>query len=224
MAVAPFHARVAELALTAAAAHGFALAGGNALAAHELLSRRTDDVDLFSPEPGATGQVLDAVVGALRQDGFEVQVLREPAEHGGEFAQLQVTRDQQMTQLDLGRDWRAHDAVTLEIGPVLHVDDAVGSKMTAMLGRGLPRDYIDIASTLNTYSRHRLLELAYQRDPGLRVADASLAMLRLDDLSDPQFAYYGLDVVDVAALRGRFDSWPRDGTYDEQARRAHKQV
>jgi hypothetical protein len=43
MALDAFQARVAQLALGAAAAHGFALAGGNVLAAHGLLSRPTED-------------------------------------------------------------------------------------------------------------------------------------------------------------------------------------
>jgi hypothetical protein len=164
--VEPFQARVAQLALEAAAVRGFALAGGNALAAHGMLSRPTEDVDLFTPLPGGPGQVVEAVEAALTADGFDVQVVRSPGDHGGEFAQLQVSRQGRTTQLDLGRDWRAHDAVTLEIGPVLHLEDAVASKFTALLGRGLPRDYIDVAASLSRFSRSRLLELAFERDPG----------------------------------------------------------
>jgi hypothetical protein len=85
MPVEPFQARVAHLALSAAAAHGFALAGGNALAAHGLLSRPTEDVDLFTPQPGGPGRVLEAVRAALAADGFQVQVVRSPDQHFGEF-------------------------------------------------------------------------------------------------------------------------------------------
>jgi hypothetical protein len=52
-----FPAEVARIALIAAADHGFALAGGNALVAHGLVDRPTQDVDLFSPEPGAPAAV-----------------------------------------------------------------------------------------------------------------------------------------------------------------------
>jgi hypothetical protein len=220
--VEPFQARVAQLALDAAAVHGFALAGGNALAAHGLLSRPTEDVDLFTPLPGGPGQVVVAVEAALTADGFDVQVVRSPADHGGEFAQLQVSREGRKTQLDLGRDWRAHDAVTLEIGPVLHLDDAVGSKFTALLGRGLPRDYIDVAASLSRFSRSRLLELAFERDPGLRVDDVALAMMRLDRLGNEPFQLYGLRPEDVNALRQRFEDWPRESAVDEEALAAHQ--
>lgn len=222
MPVEPFQARVAQLALDAAAVQGFALAGGNALVAHGLLSRPTEDVDLFTPVPGGPGRVVEAVQAALLADGFDVEVVRSPAEHGGEFAQLQVSREGRTTQLDLGRDWRAHDAVTLEIGPVLHLEDAVGSKVTALLGRGLPRDYIDVAASLSRFSRLRLLELAFQRDPGLRVDDVVLAMVRLDRLGDEPFQHYGLRPEDVNALRQRFEDWPRRTAVDEEARAAHQ--
>ena len=49
----PFQAEVARVALAAAADREFALAGGNALVTHDLVLRETQDVDLFSPEPGA---------------------------------------------------------------------------------------------------------------------------------------------------------------------------
>ena len=60
MPIDPFKATIIELALRAAATRGFALAGGNALAAHGLLTRPTQDIDLFTPLAGGTGQVLDA--------------------------------------------------------------------------------------------------------------------------------------------------------------------
>lgn len=224
MPVEPFQARVAQLALRAAAARGFALAGGNALAAHDLLSRPTEDVDLFTTQPGGPGQVLEAVRAALVADGFQVQLVRSPAEHDGEFAQLQVSRGGRTTQLDLGRDWRAHDVVTLDVGPVLHLDDAVGAKVTAMLGRGLPRDYLDVAAALGRFSRARLLELAFERDPGLRVDDVALAMRRLDRFPDVLFGQYGLRSPEVTALRGRFGDWPRDSALDDDARTAHRRT
>lgn len=116
MALDPFQARVAQVAFGAAAAHGFALAGGNALAAHGLLSRPTEDVDLFTPQPGGPGRVLETVRAALEADGFTVQVIRSPTDHDGEFAQLQVSRSDRTTQLDLARDWRACELVRSRSG------------------------------------------------------------------------------------------------------------
>lgn len=121
----------------------------------------------------------------------------------------------------MGRDWRAHDAVRLDVGPVLHLDDAVGGKVTALLGTALPRDFIDIAAALDRYSRRQLLELGFVRDRGLRPADAALAVQWLDRLGDEQFRPYWLSDSDVAALRAEFASWPRDPVRDDDAKAAH---
>lgn len=48
MPVSGLHRQVAAVALAAAAEHGFALGGGNALLA-PVISRPTQDVDLFRP-------------------------------------------------------------------------------------------------------------------------------------------------------------------------------
>jgi hypothetical protein len=219
VAIEAFKARVVELALAAAAGQGFALAGGNALAAHGLLSRPTEDVDLFTAQAGGPGHVLEAIQTALNGDGFKVRLLR--ATPDGDFAELQVSRHGETTQLDLGRDWRAHEAVTLDIGPVLHLDDAVGSKTTALLGRALPRDYVDVASALSRYPRRRLLELAFYRDRGLRVTDVALAAQRLDRLEDELFLPYLPHLSEIADLRAKFAEWPRDPAYDATAQAAH---
>lgn len=78
MTIEAFKVRVIELELGTAATYGFALAGGNALAAHGLLSRPTQDIDLFTPTAGGTGQVVDAVRAALTADGYTVQLVARP--------------------------------------------------------------------------------------------------------------------------------------------------
>ena len=222
MGIDPFQAEVARVALVAAGDHGFALAGGNALVAHGLVERPTQDVDLFSPQAGAPGAVSHRVRRALERAGFRVEVTRRPEESAGEFAQLTVSRGEAMVLLDLARDWRQLPPVRLDIGPVLHIDDAVGSKVTAMVGRGLPRDFIDVAATLGRYSREQLMTLAFVRDPGLRVLDFTDAALALDAVPAEAFAAYGLDGAAVTALRSRFAHWPRDASFDEVGHRAHQ--
>lgn len=222
MGIDPVQAEVASIALTAATDRGFALAGGNALVAHGLVDRPTQDVDLFSPEPGAPGAVARQVRGALETAGYRVEVTRRPEDSGGEFAQLAVSRGEQTMLLDLARDWRQQPPVRLDIGPVLHIDDAVGSKVTAMVGRGLPRDFIDVAAALYRYNREQLMTLAFVRDPGLRVLDFIHAAQALDAVPADAFAAYGLDASAVTRVREQFADWPRDAQSDEAGHRAHE--
>lgn len=226
MPVEPFQAEVARLALQAAAGHDFALAGGNALIAHGLLSRPTEDVDLFSPVAGGPGAALQAVLAALAERGWQVRLLRDPVEHGGEFGELEVTGlDGRTTTLDLARDPRRHRPVLLRLDgqpcPVLDLQDALANKMGALLGRGLPRDYIDVAAALQQYDRGLLLELCFTADPGLRVEDAAHAAWALDDMPARRFTEYGLDAEEVGVLRERFADWPRDPSSDTSGHEAH---
>ena len=65
MPVSTFHGQVAAAALRAAAQHGFALGGGNALIAHGIIDRVTQDVDVFSDQQGGVQAAADAVETAL---------------------------------------------------------------------------------------------------------------------------------------------------------------
>lgn len=109
----------------------------------------------------------------------------------------------------------------MQMGPVLHIEDAVGSKVVAMVGRGLPRDYMDVAAALRRYNRNDLLRLAFYRDPGLRVLDVADCMQLLDRLPDAPFADYLLTDDDVRRVRRSFDEWPRDPEQDHEGRRLH---
>src|SRR5271169_5665092 len=64
---------VATIALHAAARHGFALGGGNALIAHGLIDRPTEDVDLFTDEDGGVAAAAGVVEAALRAAGFAAE-------------------------------------------------------------------------------------------------------------------------------------------------------
>jgi len=147
VAIDAFQADVARIALDAAGGHGFALAGGNALVAHGIVQRPTKDVDLFSNEAGGPGAVTAAVQAALEAAGYQVLVTRPPELSHGEFSQMVVRRGDDSMQLDMARDWRKWPPVQLDVGPVLHLDDAVSSKVSAMVGRRAPE-------TSSTSPRH----------------------------------------------------------------------
>jgi hypothetical protein len=71
MPVSGLHRQVASTALAAAARHGFALGGGNALLAHGLTTRPTQDVDLFTDQEHGAGLPL--------ADLAEIRVRRLPS-------------------------------------------------------------------------------------------------------------------------------------------------
>jgi len=59
--------------------------------------------------------------------------------------------------------WQANAPMLLEIGPVLHPDDAVAGKMDALFNRWAPRDFLDVDAILGSglyQSETRLLDSA----------------------------------------------------------------
>jgi hypothetical protein len=95
------------------------------------------------------------------------------------------------------------------VGPVLALDDVVGSKVCALAGRAELRDFVDTAAALARYTVAELIGLARRLDPGLTDEDFADAGRRLDRLGDAAFARYGLGKRDVTRLRKRMAAWPR---------------
>jgi hypothetical protein len=229
MPVSELHARVASIALDAAAEHGFALGGGNALLAHGIINRRTLDVDLFTDHERGVEHAADGVEAALHDAGFQAERIDKTAgladifEGMGEgLAEWAVTAPSggkmalQMAYFERGRQ-----PVIMEIGPVLDLEDAAGGKVAALASRIEPRDYADTAAMLDHYSPAQLLGFARRVDPGLTGPDYAAAGQQLDRWGDDVFAAAGLSPQDITTLRERFADWPRDA---RQAERAGKEA
>jgi hypothetical protein len=215
--VSRFHREVAAIALGAAARYGFALGGGNALIAHGLIDRPTEDVDLFTNEDGGVAAGAAAVERALRAAGYDAARrdlaagLADIFEGMGDgLAEWIVTApDGRQTMLQLAYFHRDRLPVTMDLGPVLDLDDVVGSKVCALAGRAELRDFVDTAAALGRYTVAELIGLARRLDPGLTDAEFGDAGRRLDRIRDEQFARYGLGKRDVTRLRKRMAGWPR---------------
>jgi hypothetical protein len=217
MPVGQLHGQVAAIALRAAARHGFALGGGNALMAHGVVDRFTADVDLFTDEEASVTAAAESVEKALRGAGFGAERRDKPGGLGDIFyglgdglAEWIVTApggEQMMLQMAYFD--RARRPVVMEIGPVLDLEDVVGGKACALASRVEPRDYVDIAAALERYSREQIVGFARRLDPGLTDRDFAEAAERLDQWGDGVFASFGLGPDEVAELRERFAAWPR---------------
>ncbi len=205
----PFHQRLTRVALAAAGQYGFCLAGGYAVAAHGFVNRRSEDVDLFTTMAAERDfpAAVEAVVLALKNDGLDATITL----NAGTFARVEVSdlATGEKTKLELGVDWRAHPPTRLEIGPVLHPDDAVANKMCALFGRAEMRDYIDVDGVLSSgrYRLDELLRLAADHDPGFDATMFAEALAAARRLADSAFVPYGLTETEAAALRERLVGW-----------------
>jgi hypothetical protein len=209
----PLYARIAEVALSVSARHGFALGGGCALVAHGLVARPTEDIDLFTASDSGVRAATDLVLAALRHAGLAAEREDELEElfdgMDDAFVEIMVRDDDAEVRLSLAQIGFSQAPVVMSVGPVMHLDDLIGSKVCAWVARGEIRDYIDVAAALERYDRDELIRLALTKDPYLTDEDFAAAVRRLDSVPDEPFVHYGLSTVDVSRLRGIFASWPR---------------
>jgi hypothetical protein len=205
--VAAFHQGLARIGLDAGERYGFALAGGYAVQAAGFLKRPTEDIDLFTAweRRDEFETAVRAIVDAFVSAGLSVQAERRH----DTFTRLTVSDGVQTATVELGVDVRANEPVRISIGPVLHPDDAVATKVRALYERAHACDFIDIDAVLRSgrYDRSTLLRLVERSDitfdrSGFADALAQAALLDADN-----FAQYGLVGADLDGLRQRFDHW-----------------
>lgn len=174
------------------------------------MHRPSEDVDLFTAwdRRDEFDAAVEAVVAAYRQAGYAVDV----AQRFETFARLMVTvpeAGQRPYKVELAANWRARAPITMGIGPVLHADDVVAGKMSALYTRAEPRVFIDVdaAVTSGRYTYEQLCQLAEQSDAGFDrqiMAELLGVLLRYPDR---RFAAYGLEVEQIAGMRQRFAAW-----------------
>lgn len=216
------HRQVAEIILSATSGYLVALGGGNALLAHEVTDRPTQDIDVFFGKTNELAAAAPAIEAALAAAGYGVESidkadgLTDIWEDAGEgLAEWAVTTPdgEHVVQVQAGHfEVLAKPVKVKGIGPVLALDDIAGHKACAMASRAAARDFVDIAALQDYRKKYRwamLIELARQRDPGLELADFADAVRRLDRMADDRFAKLLPQGRDARWLRQHFKDWPR---------------
>jgi hypothetical protein len=117
-------------------------------------------------------------------------------------------------KVDIGVFWRAHEPVVLDVGPVLHADDAVAGKMDALYNRWAPRDFLDVDAILisGRCDRRRLESIAHEHNPGFNREMFAQSLAYLTRIPDREFTSYGIDDHQIATIRSRFAEWHRELT------------
>ena len=200
---------VARIAL--AGVDSFALAGSGAIREHGLIERPTEDVDLFTTSQDVTAfsAAVDQVTNQLRGSGYQVEQTRQAPQ----FARLHVaTGDGLQLDVDLGVDWRQDDPVTLDLGPVLSLADAVGNKVSALYSRGEPRDYLDV-DAIRASGRFRdgqLLTAAAERDAGFDVPMFAQQLDAARRITPADVDRYDVTADQLEAVKTRCVQWATD--------------
>jgi hypothetical protein len=194
---------VARIAL--AGVDGFALADSGAIREHGVIERPTEDVDLFttSQDVTASSAAVDQVTAELRGSGYRVEqnpqssTVRPPPCGQRRWAPSRPRPGRGLARED--------DPVTLEVGPVLSLSDAVCNKVSALYSRGEPRDYLDVDAirASGRLSDDQLIAAAAERDAGFEVEmfAQQLADVRRITLADVD--RYGVSADQLEGIKER---------------------
>ena len=202
-----FQRAVATVILGVTQEDGFALAGSGAIREHGLTDRPTQDVDLFTMNV-TEARFADAVghaMAALSEHGYDALLTRSASL----FARLIVTKGDEQLEVDLGMDWRGHDPVMFDIGPVLAIDDAVANKVGALYSRAAARDFLDVDSIRRSerFTDPQLLQLAAEHDPGFEESTFADQLGLVSTISPGSVTDYGVTAESLDGIRDRLLAW-----------------
>lgn len=201
---------ITRVALGALDGTGFALAGLGAIREHGVTDRPSEDVDLFTSNTSTVNFSggVERVVDALQTAGYSIEF--DVDRRSRQFVRLHVsTALGERVDIDMAMDWRQADPVTLSLGPVLSIDDAVHSKVNALYGRAAARDFLDVDAIRATgrFTDAELIAAAIDRDAGFEVGMFASQLEYAQRLRPDMVAEYGVDADQLEAIKERFATW-----------------
>jgi hypothetical protein len=199
----PLQVQATRLFFSLPASAGFAVAGGAALIARGLISRPTQDVDLFllDAQLSTVASAAAAFETAMDGQGWSHNRVRDHQE----FIRLAIADGQHTLIIDLGRDSPAAEATgSTQLGPTLSPRDLAARKTLALFGRAEPRDFADVRDLARRYGRDRLLQWAAEDDPGFDRQVFADMLATIDRLTDADLP---VSPRQATALRAWIHDW-----------------
>ncbi|MFF4185803.1 nucleotidyl transferase AbiEii/AbiGii toxin family protein [Streptomyces sp. NPDC001691] len=209
MNLTDLHRRLLADVLTIGTPYPLVITGGYAVQAHGLVDRLSQDLDVATESPAPIADIVRTVCDGLAARGWGVRRIETGALSGRLIAGDPASGEE--CELDILKEafW-APPAVT-EYGPVLALDDVIGTKVRALADRGAVRDLIDVHAASRQRSNADLETL------GRRHARFEFSLQELRDRlagaewwDDEDFTDYGLGPEQLSDLRVWANAWVSD--------------
>jgi predicted nucleotidyltransferase component of viral defense system len=204
------HRRLLQDVLEIGNAFPLVITGGYAVQAHRIVDRFSQDIDMATDSRVTMETIVTTVVDGLTERGWRVEIIGVDV-HGARM----MTTDQdsgEQCELDVLRESFSRPPETTPYGPVLALDDVIGTKVRALADRGLPRDLIDIhaASRLRTTAELEALGRRHAWEDEFSLEDLKFRLDGADWYDDQAFAEYGLTDQKISDLRRWAQAWSDD--------------
>lgn len=181
------------------------LAGGYALTAHQLLERRSRDVDFATASSLPLTEIVTRLLQAYEQAGFTAELI----EATPRMARMVVSTDAIKCDVDLLKE-AIGPPIWMALGPVLALEDAVGLKVRALHDRAAHRDFIDLQAANARFSLRELEALGARHTVAFSLDGLADRLGGIEELEPRIFAFYGLADDEIAELRRWAGRWSSD--------------
>lgn len=209
MKLPPLHERLLADIIDLGSPYPLVLTGGYAVQAHGLVERFSRDLDVATENPAPMHEIVASLTTGLTERGWQTTHVQTDPLSARFLVTDPATREE--CEVDVLKEAFWAPPTQTPYGPVLSLDDVIGTKVRALADRGTVRDLIDVQAA----SRHR--SLADLESLGRRRAqdEFSLADLRdrltgADWYEDEDYTAYGLTSRQIADLKAWALEWATD--------------
>lgn len=191
------------------AAQGYLVAGGAALLASDLITRPTEDLDLFTAAPTTSvTQARNAFVHALRRRSYTVTFIKD----GPTFCRMIVGHADEETLVDLAIDSPPFGRPTVTVlGPTLAPLELAGRKLLALFGRAEARDFADVYLLAQRFGKAALIEQASAIDTGFDPGALAQMIRTIERFDHDEIPLPPLDRIPARAF---FTDWSGELTQE----------
>ncbi|MFF3557696.1 nucleotidyl transferase AbiEii/AbiGii toxin family protein [Streptomyces tsukubensis] len=209
MNLSDLHRRLLADVLAIGHPYPLVITGGYAVQAHGLVSRLSQDLDVATENPAPMADIVRTVTEGLVRRGWTVREISTDPLSGRLIVTDPVTGED--CEVDILKEAFWAPPARSEHGPVLALDDVVGTKVRALADRGAVRDLIDVhaAARRRTTADLELLGRRHARTE-FSLHDLRDRLTGTDWYEDDEFLAYGLTPDQIGELRTWALEWATD--------------
>jgi hypothetical protein len=186
------------------------ITGGYAVQAHRLVDRLSRDIDVATNSSLSMEDIAADIASGLMARGWDMRIIGVDPRSARMTATDPATGEQ--CELDILREVFNQPPDVTPYGPVLALYDVIGTKVRALAGRGLPRDFIDIhaASRLCSNAELEALGRRHSWDEEFSLSELKERLDGAEWYDDQAFTEYGLSAEEITDLRMWALAWADD--------------
>ncbi|MFF6814953.1 nucleotidyl transferase AbiEii/AbiGii toxin family protein [Streptomyces sp. NPDC012403] len=200
MRLTPLHERLLADILDLGSPYPLVLTGGYAVQAHGLVERFSRDLDVATENPAPMQEIVASPTAGLSARGRRTTHV-QTGPLSGRFLVTDPDTGEECEVNVLKEAFWAPPAQT-PYGPVLSLDDVIGTKVRALADRGTVRDLIDVQAASRHRSTADLESLGRRRaHDEFSLEDLRDRLIGADWYKDEDYTAYGLTSRQIEELK-----------------------